>query len=140
VVAVVERAPEPPPPAPAEPAAPSEPWPMPPMSAESLPSGFIWPVVAGREIIRQLASQTPTRRAGHPFSYELGGYTLSTSADRRFLEVDDGRAELLRLARAQVARGAPSVVTVLVLAPDDAQGGHWIWTIALTASDVCASP
>jgi signal recognition particle receptor subunit beta len=118
----------------------AEPWPVPPTSAESLPSGFIWPVVAGRELIRQLASRTPTPRAGLPFTYDLGDYTLSTSSQRRFSEVDDGRAELLRLARALVARGPLTDVAVLMLAPDSARGGHWIWTIAPAASDTLASP
>lgn len=114
-------------------------WPLPPTSADGLPSGFIWPA-AGRELIRQLASRSPIRRAGVSFTYELGDYTLSTSVERRYLDVDDGRAELLRLARAHVARGTFEVDTVLVLAPDDAHGGHWIWTIAASASGACASP
>lgn len=121
-------------------AAPSEAWPEPPTAAEQLPSGFIWPVVAGRELVRQILGRTPTRRDGLPFTYDLGDYTLSTSSERRFNEVDDARAELLRLARAQVARGAAQPRVVLVLAPDDTRGGHWIWTIAPSAADACASP
>lgn len=117
-----------------------EAWPLPPTAAAHLPSGFIWPVVAGRELVRQLFHRTPTPRDGRPFSYELGDYVLSTSADRRFVEVDDARAELLRLARAQVAGGAPQPGVVLVLAPDDARGGHWIWTIAPIAGDAPAPP
>jgi hypothetical protein len=120
--------------------APSEAWPAPPTAAEQLPSGFIWPVVAGRELVRQILGRTPTRRDGLPFTYDLGDYTLSTSSERRFSEVDDARAELLRLARAQVARGAAQPRVVLVLAPDDTRGGHWIWTISPSAADACASP
>jgi hypothetical protein len=118
----------------------AEAWPLPPVAAEHLPSGFIWPVVAGRELVRQVLSRTPTRRDELPFTYDLGDYTLSTSSDRRFSEVDDGRAELLRLARAQVARGAMLSGVVLVLAPDDARGGHWIWTLEPAAGGACASP
>jgi hypothetical protein len=117
-----------------------ESWPLPPTAAEHLPSGFIWPVVAGRELVRQILSRTATRRDGRPFTYDLGDYTLSTSSERRFSEVDDARAELLRLARAQVARGATQPRVVLVLAPDDHRGGHWIWTIAPIAGEACASP
>lgn len=124
----------------APPTAAAGPWPVPPTSAASLPSGFIWPVVAGRELIRRLSSRIPTPRADRPFTYDLGDYTLSTSSQRRFVEVDDGRAELLRLARAYVARGPSPDVAVLVLAPDSAQGGHWIWTIAPVAGDACAPP
>lgn len=107
-----------------------ESWPSPPTGAAQLPSGFIWPVVAGRELVRQIFLRTPTRRDGLPFTYELGDYLLSTSSRHRFVEVDDARAELLRLARAHVARGAAKPGVVLVLAPDDTRGGHWIWTIA----------
>lgn len=121
-------------------AAPSDAWPAPPTAAEHLPSGFIWPVVAGRELVRQILGRTPTRRDGRPFTYDLGDYTLSTSSERRFIEVDDARAELLRLARAQVARGAAQPRVVLVLAPDDTRGGHWIWTIAPSAVDAMAAP
>lgn len=121
-------------------AATAETWPAPPVAAEHLPSGFIWPVVAGRELVRQVFSHTPTRRDERPFTYEVGDYLLSTSSERRFHEVDDARAELLRLARAQVARGNAREALVLVLAPDDTQGGHWIWTIAPIADDACASP
>ena len=119
---------------------PREAWPLPPSAAEHLPSGFIWPVVAGRELVRQVLGRTPTRRDGLPFTYDLGDYTLSTSSERRFDEVDDGRAELLRLARAQVARGAVAPGLVLVLAPDEARGGHWIWTIAPAAAGASAQP
>lgn len=119
---------------------PRDAWPLPPSAAEHLPSGFIWPVVAGRELVRQVLGRTPTRRDGLPFTYDLGDYTLSTSSERRFDEVDDGRAELLRLARAQVARGAVPPGLVLVLAPDEARGGHWIWTIAPAAAGVSAQP
>jgi hypothetical protein len=140
---VVESAPADPPvvvaPEP-EIAAPREAWPLPPNAAEHLPSGFIWPVVAGRELVRQVLGRTPTRRDGLPFTYDLGDYTLSTSSERRFDEVDDGRAELLRLARAQVARGAVPPGLVLVLAPDEARGGHWIWTIAPAAGGASAQP
>lgn len=115
-----------------------ESWPLPPTAAAQLPSGFIWPVVAGRELVRQIFLRTPTRRDGLPFTYELGDYTLSTSSQHRFAEVDDARAELLRLARAHVARGALKPGVVLVLAPDDARGGHWIWTIAPIAGESSA--
>jgi hypothetical protein len=126
---------------PAESSAPIiESWPLPPRAAEHLPSGYIWPVIAGRELVRQILSRTPTRRDGLPFTYELGDYLLTTSSERRFIEVDDARAELLRLARAQVARGIARPGVVLVLAPDDARGGHWIWTIAPIADEASASP
>ena len=117
-----------------------ESWPAPPRAAEHLPSGYIWPVIAGRELVRQILNGTPTRRDGLPFTYEFGDYLLSTSSERRFIEVDDARAELLRLARAHVARGTARPGVVLVLAPDDAQGGHWIWTIAPIVDEACASP
>jgi signal recognition particle receptor subunit beta len=131
---------EPPAPVAVEPAPVIESWPLPPRAAEQLPSGYIWPVIAGRELVRQILNRTPTRRDGLPFTYELGDYLLSTSSERRFIEVDDARAELLRLARAHVARGVAWPGVVLVLAPDDARGGHWIWTIAPIADEASAPP
>jgi len=115
-------------------------WPAPPTAAENLPSGFIWPVVAGRELVRQLLSRTPKPRAAAPYTYELGDYTLSTSSERRFAEVDDARAELLRLARAQVAGGTVQTGVVLVLAPEHGRGVHWIWTLAPSARGAPAAP
>jgi hypothetical protein len=115
-------------------------WPAPPSAAENLPSGFIWPVVAGRELVRQLLSRTPKPRAAAPYTYELGDYTLSTSSERRFAEVDDARAELLRLARAQVAGGTVQTGVVLVLAPEHGRGVHWIWTLAPSARSAPAAP
>lgn len=119
----------------------AEKWPEPPMAAEHLPSGFIWPVVAGRELVRRLATRKPVRRANGPLAtYDLGDYVISTTVERRFAEVDDGRAELLRLARAQIARGATANGAVLVLAPDAAGEAHWIWTFTPIGDEPCASP
>jgi signal recognition particle receptor subunit beta len=107
-----------------------EDWPAPPLAAETLPSGFIWPVVTGRELIRRLAARTPARSDSAPFTYELGDYRLSTTKAHQFTKVDEGRAELLRMARDHVTQGTDDANTVLVLAPDPSGNGHWIWTLA----------
>jgi hypothetical protein len=95
-------------------------------------------VIEGRELVRRLATRAPVPRSGERIVYDLGDYTISTSPELRFSDVDDGRAELLRLARERVAHGVkPS--DVLVLAPTADGDAHWIWTFAPSDSTSCES-
>jgi len=61
--------------------------------------------------------------------FKVGGWCLKTSTKRRFLDVDEGRAALLRLARAkrQIGMLIPPDTTLSLEAADD--GAYWLWTV-----------
>lgn len=117
--------------------------PTPPLPRADVPSGFIWPAIAGREILRAVSFDDVRRRddlvgrhgtddgsgRSDAILLEAGGHFLKTSPRRRFADADEARAALVRLAR-QKSRLGELLPERTVLALCEAPGGtYWLWTV-----------
>jgi signal recognition particle receptor subunit beta len=117
----------------------------PPLPRSDEPPGFIWPAATGREVLRRLEG------AGEPFRhedlagsrgtedgsasssaliYEVGLWCAKTSPRRRYVDLEDARAALLRLARRKTLLGRFMPRRTVLSLRDDGQGGYWLWTIS----------
>jgi hypothetical protein len=117
----------------------------PPFPGPDVASGFIWPAATGRDTLRRLALSADRIRRddliaqhGHgdgsgtsdTVIYESGLWCLKTSRRRRFIDADEARTSLLRLARKKMQLGEllpPNTVLSVQLAPN---GSLWLWTVA----------
>jgi hypothetical protein len=115
----------------------------PPMPRADVGIGFIWPSATGRDILRRVMAAgaivrrddvvTHRMKLGSGLTDELifqvGGFCLKTSLSRRFADLDEGRTELLKLARKKMQTGrlVPDTA-VLSVQPEDG-GGAWLWSV-----------
>ncbi len=113
-------------------------WPV-----DTVPSGFIWPGIRGREVVGSLdfvrarARPDLVAQPGHLDGsgrtdlriFELKPWCIKTSLARRFDDHEAARVALAHLARAKVSLGRMLLKdTILVLSRG--QSGTWLWTIA----------
>lgn len=117
---------------------------IPPCPGPDVMSGFIWPAATGRDVLRSVQSAGDAvlrrdlvsqngRAAGsggsHLLLFEAGMWCLKTSPRRRYADVDEARAALLRLARHKTALGSFLPPRTVLSLQTDSAGEHWLWTV-----------
>jgi signal recognition particle receptor subunit beta len=122
-----------------------EPAPPEPVLDPEVPPGLIWPAATGRDILRRAcAAGRPAHRADlagqsglatgsggrETFVFEAGMWCLKTSARRRYRDIDEGRAALLRLARCKATLGNLLPPNTVVSLHPDPDGWHRLWTVS----------
>lgn len=115
----------------------------PPLPNADAPSGCVWPVLTGRELLREANFTDLQRRddlvGAHGAAdgsgrsdvmlFEAGEHFLKTSPRRRYEDGDEARAALVLLARKKALLG-PLLPerTVLALAQAEDES-YWLWTV-----------
>jgi signal recognition particle receptor subunit beta len=116
----------------------------PPLPSDSVATGLVWPALRGREVLRQVAAERAQSRSdlvgrnagdegsgkSDAFVYRAGPWCLKTSLRRRFADLEDARAALLRLARSKLALDDMLLPATVVSVHGDGEEGYWLWTIA----------
>ncbi|MBX7221477.1 MAG: hypothetical protein K1Y36_16120 [Blastocatellia bacterium] len=116
---------------------------IPPLPNSNVPSGFIWPVVTGRELLREIEIANIISRSDlvgkqgrlegsgttDLLLYQAGSWCLKTSARRFFGDLDEGRLRLIDLARRKSRLGPLLPEKTVLCLQNDPAGGGWLWTI-----------
>jgi signal recognition particle receptor subunit beta len=114
------------------------PAPRPP--SQDAPSGFVWPPVEGRIILREAATVRPDVRvvAGGDCTAQRPGWSLHSRADAVFDDVEVARTQLVRWARKHaMAQDLLSRPRCIVLA--ETGDGRWrLWQVVGTSPSLRA--
>lgn len=104
------------------------------------PAGFVWPPIAGREILGELGPQLTSPRppltfpAGNPsLRVQLGSWSATTSRAHRFAEEEPARIALAALARSLPPNETDDVDVLIVLSVA-VDGGAWLWILERTSA------
>jgi hypothetical protein len=115
----------------------------PPMPRADVGIGFIWPSATGRDILRRVMAAGPIVRRDDiviqrmklgsgltdEIIFQTGGFSLKTSLSRRFADLDEGRTELLKLARKKMQTGRLVPDTAVLSIQPEEGGGAWLWSV-----------
>src|SRR5690606_13554222 len=117
---------------------------VPPFPRDDAPAGCIWPATTGREVLRKLELDRIVERddlrgqlGRHDGSgrhttrvFRAGDWCVKTSTARRHGALDDGKAQLLALARRKIALGGWLLPSTVLCLQRGEEGEHWLWTVA----------
>lgn len=118
----------------------------PPLPNSNVPSGFIWPGIIGREIIRKLSGEVKrhehlTGQQGladgsgtsdvmiYEVQLENGSWCLKTSSRRHYTDSDEGRMALNLLARKKLSLDNLLVDNTILLLQPESENSLWLWTV-----------
>ncbi len=136
-------APPPPPPRPAPlpaPLAPPLAPRLPPLPRADARTGYVWPALTAREVLRDLEATEAAARSHSPdrslpavadgsgVACRVGGFWVRAS-NRRFAEPEEARTELIRLARARSLMGDQQLPGTVLAVQADGDRGWRLWTV-----------